>query len=123
MIKKLLSKNSIFFAFFIIYIFSACVSSSAERTIPSGRSIQFNEIWGYLMSGEEKALQGNEPFTDIGFFGASIQENGRLKYSSKTPEIRLKNGTTPRVHLVVFELANSWLLHRCLDASMPSAPL
>ncbi len=119
MSKFITLKNIIFVTFITIYIFSACMGSSAERTIATGRSIQFHEIWGYLMSGEEKALKGNEPFTDIGFFGASILENGRLKYSSKTPDIRLKNGTTPRVHLVVFELTNSWLLHRCLDASLP----
>lgn len=111
-------KKQIFTAFLLIFTFSACVSSSLERRIEPESIVDFGEVWGYLMSGEERYIQGNEPFTDIGFFGAAVLEDGRLRFNSKVPSVRLQHAT-PRIHLVVFDLSNSSLMRRVLDPALP----
>jgi spore germination protein YaaH len=57
----------------------------------------FGEIWGYLISGQEEALDIRRPLTDIGYFGAEVDCYGRL---TDAPDPR-KIGFFPgRTHLV-----------------------
>ena len=73
---------------------------------------EFNEIWGYLMTGEEAHLTDEIPVTDVGYFSARINRTGTL-YG--TPDrSRLKN-YKGRVHLVIAETGNYTLTHICLN--------
>lgn len=78
------------------------------------RRYEFREVWGYLMKGEEHELTGREPFTDILYFGVSVDSEGKL-FGSTTPPTLPFEGIKPRVHLVVFKLADPALLHSCLN--------
>ena len=77
------------------------------------RSYDFRELWGYLMKGEEKEITGREPFTDILYFGAGVNKEGRLSGNGVRPALPF-NGVMPRIHLVVFILSDPSLLHYCL---------
>lgn len=58
----------------------------------------FGEIWGYLISGEEQALTGELPLTDIGYFGAEVDHYGQLVNVPNPRDIPQFLG---RIHLVV----------------------
>ncbi|NLK46672.1 MAG: glycoside hydrolase [Treponema sp.] len=71
----------------------------------------FNEIWGYLISGEDRFYSKDFPITDIGYFGAGLSTFGKLVDApprSKVPE------TNARVHMVVIDSGRA-LTHFCLD--------
>jgi spore germination protein YaaH len=75
----------------------------------------FREIWAYLLRGEESALTGVEPITDVCYFAVNLTRDGRITDKVKRPGITLQDGTKPAVHLVVAELSNDVLLHFALD--------
>ncbi len=112
--------KSLFFRVLMALLCGLLVSSSCssiKKLTSNGEpnTLVFDEIWGYLLSGEEKAVKGDEPFTDIFYFAASINRNGRLKGKKSLPGIRWANDIKPRIHLVVFELDNPSLLKECLN--------
>jgi len=82
---------------------------------PAPPRAAFQEIWAYLMQGEEKELSGTEPITDLCYFGASLGRDGRIADVITRPSIVLKDGNRPRIHLVVAELSNAALMHFSLD--------
>ena len=90
----------IFYLFFLI----CSVSAFASHT--------FNEIWAYLMEGEENRLKGDEPITDLVYFCARINPVGHLQ---SVPD-RSKLSGKQRVHLVVADAHNPsqlyWILTR-----------
>ncbi len=105
--------NRIFFIIFtiVIVIFSLTyVSNSLAQT--DEKVYQFNEIWGYLMSGEEAHLTDKIPLTDVGYFSARINRTGTL-YG--TPNINRIKNYKGRVHLVIAETGNFTLTHICLN--------
>jgi spore germination protein YaaH len=57
----------------------------------------FGEIWGYLISGREEALDPGYPLTDIGYFGAEVDSYGRLAGVPDPRKIAFFSG---RTHLV-----------------------
>jgi spore germination protein len=83
----------------------------------------FKEVWAYLMRGEEGELTGVEPVTDICLFGASLNKDGRITEKIARPEIVLRSGVKPAVHLVVAELSNASLMHFSLDPQYGVRPL
>jgi spore germination protein len=78
------------------------------------RPCRFQEVWAYLMKGEERKITGRETLTDILYFGCSINRDGRLRGSTVPPALPF-DAPAPRIHLVVFNLASPTLLHTCLD--------
>jgi spore germination protein YaaH len=58
----------------------------------------FDEIWAYLLSGEEQTLKAAYPLSDIGYFGAEVDTYGQLV---NVPNRRKISGFSGRVHLVV----------------------
>jgi hypothetical protein len=58
----------------------------------------FGEIWGYLISGREEALDASPPLSDIGYFGAEVDSYGRL---TGVPDPRRIRSFPARVHMVV----------------------
>jgi len=83
----------------------------------------FGEIWAYLMRGEEDRLTGTEPITDLCYFSASMARNGRITSTVERPSLTLKDGSKPRVHLVIAELSNPALMHFALDPRYGVTPL
>jgi len=78
----------------------------------------FGEIWGYLMKGEERFLNGTEPFTDIAYFSARVNDIGRLDGAIKRPVLPNRTGRKPRVHLVISAPASKTLMYLCLHRDM-----
>jgi len=58
----------------------------------------FDEIWGYVIAGQEAALRRGYPITDVGYFGAEVNMYGVL---SNVPNRRNLSSFPGRVHLVV----------------------
>lgn len=91
----------------------ACTSMHPKED--PGKPVEFSEIWGYLMHGEEKNITGDEPFTHICYFSAELNSMGRIKNPVARPDIILKNGSKPEVHIVIADLSNKSLMHFSLD--------
>jgi spore germination protein YaaH len=68
--------------------------SGSESTLPV---TAFNEIWGYVVAGNESALKRGIPVTDIGYFGAEIDSYGKLAEVPRRQNLSFSG----RVHLVV----------------------
>jgi len=77
-------------------------------------ALAFQEVWGYLMKGEERFLRGTEPITDIGYFSAQVNDTGRLDGTVPRPALPGRSGQSCRVHLVVSAPANKALMYFCL---------
>jgi len=79
-------------------------------------SVQFREVWAYLMKGEESYLADSLPVSDLLYFSAEINAYGELV---GVPDIKKLTGFKGRSHLVVAEIASYSLTHFCLDPAYP----
>jgi spore germination protein len=77
--------------------------------------VEFREVWGYLMRGGEKVFKGNEPVTDVCYFGCGINSNGRINVNVTPPSLPEINGRKRRIHMVIADLKNTRLMHYILD--------
>lgn len=78
-------------------------------------SVQFREVWGYLMRGEEKLFKGDEPVTDICYFSCSVGSQGRININVAPPVLPDLNGKKRRIHMVIADLENTALMHKTLN--------
>lgn len=99
----LLSLSIVLFS--LIYV-SDSFAQSSEKTY------EFNEIWGYLMQGEEAHLKDGLPLTDVGYFSARINRTGTLYGAPDPARLKAYKG---RIHLVIAETGNFTLTHICLN--------
>lgn len=105
----------IFFITLIIVLWCPIASGLFAQSTQQPDTVLFREVWGYLMKGEEKHLTGKEPFTDICYFSATIDNNGNLVGDTTPPALSI-NGEIPyRLHLVVSELTNYSRTHYALN--------
>ncbi|HNW29023.1 MAG TPA: glycosyl hydrolase family 18 protein [Spirochaetota bacterium] len=105
-----------------VLLVAAAVSQCAReaRKVEVRRSpCRFQEVWAYLMKGEELKITGREPLTDLLYFGCSVSRDGHLRGSTAAPQLPFA-GPLPRIHLVVFNLSEPALLHACLDTKGPA---
>ncbi len=63
-----------------------------------GESVEFSEVWGWVMKGREHELDNDFPLTDIGYFAAEVNSFGEL---ADVPECAKLNSFSSRVHLVL----------------------
>jgi len=77
--------------------------------------VKFREVWGYLMRGEEKVFRGDEPVTDVFYFGCGINSDGRINVNVAPPSLPDINGIKRRIHIVIADLKNTRLMHHVLD--------
>jgi len=91
---------------------AACVVAACVPRPVKPPDLLFREVWGYLMKGEEQRVTGEEPFTDILYFGVSFGRDCRLKGSAALPTIAFR-GRPPRLHLVVFLLNDPVAFRQC----------
>lgn len=89
---------------------------AVRATAAAEGSVEFGEIWAYLMKGEEAFLDASYPISDIGYFGASIDAFGNLVGVPDPANISFFPG---RKHLVVAEVTNAALTHFCLNPAYP----
>lgn len=80
-----------------------------------GSSVEFREVWGYLMRGEERLFKGDEPVTDICYFSCTVNSRGRLNLNVNPPSIPGLNGKRRRVHMVISDLTNTGLMHYTMN--------
>jgi hypothetical protein len=83
----------------------------------------FQEIWAYLLRGDEAGLTGTEPITDLCYFGVSLTKEGRITEAVARPVVKSTKGAVPRMHLVIAELSNDALMHFSLDPEHGVRPL
>lgn len=79
----------------------------------------FDEVWGYLMKGEERELSGAEPLTDICYFSIPVSSKGLLSIPPAPPSLSGGLRARSRVHIVITELSNPALTHFCLNPELP----
>lgn len=60
--------------------------------------LEFNEIWGYVMTSREKYFSKDMPITDLCYFSADVNSYGEL---SSIPNPKQFAGFKGRIHLVV----------------------
>lgn len=107
----------------MFFTLSMYAATAQDTMAAPAERLGFKEIWAYLMRGEETELTGSEPITDIGYFGASLTKEGRISETIRRPDITLKDGLRPRIHLVVADISNYALMHFSLDPEYGVRPL
>ncbi|OHD69679.1 MAG: hypothetical protein A2W19_16670 [Spirochaetes bacterium RBG_16_49_21] len=105
------------YAALLISLSLHCSWEAAQRRGGAHRFF-FNEVWGYLMKGEEKAITGREPLTDLLYFGVTVNMSGRIVGSCTRPALPSFT-VKPRVHLVVYKQSDPSFLHFCLNKKQP----
>ena len=88
----------------------------ADVEADAASPIFFTEIWGYLISGEEKYFTKNSPVTDIGYFSAKVSLDGSLR---GVPDASKINHFGRRIHLVIAETSDYSLTHFILRPDLP----
>jgi len=86
--------------------------------IPPGAELpvtSFAEIWGYVLSGRESALNPQLPLTDVVYFGAEVDAYGKL---SEIPDFRNLSSFRGRKHFVA-TCGNRALTHFVLLEGSP----
>jgi len=96
----------------ILLIFKLSFGSTFEDY---DAQITFNEVWGYLMRGEEKLFTKQAPITDVFYFSASVNEKGLINTSVTPPYKPYFDGGKQRVHIVISDLTNSSRMTLCLN--------
>ena len=87
--------------------------------LSSEPSYRFNEIWAYLMKGEEifyeERLPGHTgPITDLCYFSARVNQIGRLDQVINRPVFQRPCAKVDRIHLVISAPASRTLMYFCL---------
>lgn len=100
-------------AFISCAVILQCAQQPRTGTI-NRHPCPFQEVWAYLMKGEESKITGQETLTDILYFGCSVNKEGRLRGATALPRLPFAD-PAPRIHLVIFMLSDPALLHHCLD--------
>jgi len=106
-----------------IWILSGCASINQNISAEQITKLVFKEVWGYLLQGKEYELKGAEPFTDICYFAANLMNDGRITDTIARPVVALRDGSKPKIHLVIADLWNSSLMHFSLSSVYGIRPL
>ncbi|PKL19339.1 MAG: hypothetical protein CVV49_01280 [Spirochaetae bacterium HGW-Spirochaetae-5] len=126
------------FLLLISVTFSSRVTLSAEETVIKQQSpevitqynetdinknsaenlqspVEFREVWGYLMRGEEKVFKGDEPVTDVCYFSCGINSEGRININVTPPILPELNGRKRKIHMVIADLQNTSMMRFILN--------
>ena len=83
----------------------------------------FQEIWAYVLKGEENHLKGSEPISDLAYFSAAVNELGRLSKIPDPSKIPEKVRSDKRLHLVISTPSNISLMYWCLSKDQETRKL
>lgn len=103
-------------AFAALLVLGLAPRAAAAAAPQPPATLAFQEVWAYLLAGEERYLDPSFPITDLGYFGAGISTYGKLVGVPDRAKVKDYKG---RVHLVVAEVGNAALSHFCLDPAFP----
>ena len=78
-----------------------------------------NEVWAYLMKGEESFYPKKSSITDIAHFDLKVKKDGTLTESLTKPPALNNLDTSVRHHLVITAPYNADLFHHYLDKELP----
>jgi hypothetical protein len=83
-----------------LLVFSGCTSTGVKPGSSSApvNQTEFNEVWVYVMKGEESTYTKELPVTDIGYFIQAVNVYSELTDVPEKPEVFNQNGV--RTHLV-----------------------
>ena len=84
-------------------------SNNTINAYTMAESLSFNEVWAYLMKGEEDKLTGEEKITDLCYFSATVNGKGQITGDYEPPAIKAENRI--RHHIVIAILDNYALTH------------
>ena len=90
-------------------------TKSDEKPEESQLPVEFRQVWGYLMRGEEKVFKGDEPVTDICYFSCGIDSKGRINTNVTPPVLTEINGVKRKVHMVIADLRNTSMMRLILN--------
>lgn len=102
------------YALLLTIVLSAPVADS-KPTAP----YVFQEVWGYLMKGEESYLNNTMPFTDIGYFSANVNEQGNIPMDITRPNLSERFQKPHRIHLVISTVWNKTITNFILRTDFP----
>ena len=95
-LKRILFISTIILSF--LFIPSTSFAETLDATDSSEMKLSFQEIWGYVMIGEETSFHPEYPVTDVGYFVNSVNNMSDFtavpKRSEKFPDYK------SRVHIV-----------------------
>ena len=106
--------NKVLIVFFTV--FATAVFIVGDSAAQADKKITFDEIWVYLMKGEEQFFKPEYPITDIGYFSAEIDAFGNLVGIPQRAKIKNFAG---RTHLVIAQVNNRALTHFAIDPKFP----
>ncbi|MBQ9282410.1 MAG: glycoside hydrolase [Treponema sp.] len=99
-----------------MFIPSTSFAETLDATDPSEMKLPFQEIWGYVMIGEESSFHPEYPVTDVGYFVNSVNNMSDFtavpKRSEKFPDYK------SRVH-IVSSVDSKAQTHLLLDPKLP----
>jgi len=99
------------YLFFFLFIGTSLFSGAKTGEI---KPQSFQEVWAYVMKGEESSLQPEKPVTDVAYFSLRINDIGRITSKINPGTIRKNAPQNARIHLVISAPANRSLMYWCL---------
>jgi len=75
----------------------------------------WQEVWGYLMRGEQSRWKDDTPLTDLALFDYRLSETGHLQGKPNRKAIARAGRLGVRTHLVIAAAGNKSLLHLVLS--------
>jgi spore germination protein YaaH len=87
---------------------------------PAGDVVRFQEVWAYLLPGEEALWSAAAPITDLALFDFSLDSAGRLKGKVNRTAMERARGRGLRTHIVVAASSGPTLLHLALSPRYPA---
>lgn len=104
---------------FVCSLFFACHFLDAAEALEPTTPLVFNEIWAYLMTDEESFFPKESPITDVVYFCARINEEGRLGFIPAVAKLPAECSSI-RKHVVIACSHNPsemhWILQRDVKA-------
>lgn len=93
------------------------LTQSTQNPYQIADNLEFNEVWAYLMKGEEDKIKGDEPITDLCYFSAKVSGKGQITGEYAPVDIAFNNKI--RHHIVIAVLDNFALMHFVLNPDLP----
>jgi spore germination protein len=94
---------------------SATTVLDLERPVDELPTLTFQEIWGYLMSGDEHHWQPSAALSDVVLFGIRLDQTGKLIGKIRESTFEAARARDVRVHLAIASSGQAGLMHFLLN--------
>lgn len=89
--------------------------ATAPPSIAHLSSVQFSEIWGYLMAGEHAKWSRSAPITDVCLFNFKLDDTGKIVGKLSEETVKLARQRRARSHIVIASSGQKTLMHFLLN--------